>query len=125
MLARILMFSMFCLSWSAAPARAEIVSTDQAAASQNRAANRVRVDALLAREDVRAALERQGVSPQQARERVKVLSDDEVATLVGKLDSLPAGGDGVVGALFAVFIILLVTDILGLTKVYPFTRSVR
>ena len=31
-------------------------------------------------------------------------------------------GAGVIGALFAVFVILLVTDILGLTDVYPFTR---
>ena len=36
----------------------------------------------------------------------------------------PAGGD-ILGLVFTVFIILLVTDILGLTKVFPFTRSVR
>jgi hypothetical protein len=38
---------------------------------------------------------------------------------------LPAGGSSVIGVLFAVFIILLITDILGLTKVFPFTRPVR
>jgi len=27
--------------------------------------------------------------------------------------------------LFAVFVILLITDILGLTKVFPFTRPIR
>jgi hypothetical protein len=31
----------------------------------------------------------------------------------------------VLGILFAVFVILLVTDILGLTKVFPFTRPIR
>jgi hypothetical protein len=31
----------------------------------------------------------------------------------------------VLGILFAVFVILLITDILGLTKVFPFTRPVR
>jgi len=31
----------------------------------------------------------------------------------------------VLGILFAVFIILLITDILGLTKIFPFTRPVR
>lgn len=35
-----------------------------------------------------------------------------------------AGGE-VIGVLFAILIILLVTDILGLTKVFPFTRSIR
>jgi hypothetical protein len=31
----------------------------------------------------------------------------------------------VVGAIVFIFVVLLVTDILGLTKVFPFTRSVR
>ncbi|MCP1315874.1 PA2779 family protein, partial [Halomonas sp. 707D7] len=42
--------------------------------------------------------------------------------MADRLDELPAGAGGVVGALFAVFVILLITDILGLTDVYPFTR---
>lgn len=38
-----------------------------------------------------------------------------------QLEQLPAGAS-VVGALLVVFIVLLVTDILGLTNVFPFTR---
>jgi len=52
------------------------------------------------------------------------LTDEEAHTISGKLDQLPAGGD-VIGVVFAVFIILLITDIFGLTKVFPFTRSIR
>ena len=59
-----------------------------------------------------------------AVERVNAMSDAEVAQLAGRIDQAPAGGD-VLGMLFTIFIILLVTDILGLTKVFPFTRSVR
>ena len=47
-----------------------------------------------------------------------------MAQLAGRIDQAPAGGE-VVGTLFTVFLILLVTDIMGLTKVFPFTRSVR
>jgi hypothetical protein len=47
-----------------------------------------------------------------------------VANLAGRVDSMPAGGD-IVGVLLFVFVLQLVTDILGLTKVFPFTRSVR
>ncbi len=36
----------------------------------------------------------------------------------------PAGGD-VLGVLLTIFIVLLVTDILGFTKVFPFTRAIR
>ena len=52
------------------------------------------------------------------------MSDSEVAQLAGRIDQAPAGGD-VLGILFTVFIVLLVTDIMGFTKVFPFTRSVR
>ena len=56
--------------------------------------------------------------------RVNAMSDAEVAQLAHRVDQAPAGS-GVVGVLFSVFLILLVTDILGFTKVFPFTRSVR
>ena len=52
------------------------------------------------------------------------MSDEEISELNGRIDQLPAGGD-ILGIIFTVFIILLVTDILGLTKVFPFTRSIR
>jgi len=60
--------------------------------------------------------------------RVAALSDDEAARLASRIDQLPAGGDGVgavVGALLLVFIILLFTDILGFTHVFPFTKPIK
>jgi hypothetical protein len=71
-----------------------------------------------------AQLEKLGVNTSDAQVRVAALTDAEAASLAGQIDSLPAGGD-VVGALVLIFVILLVTDILGLTKVFPFTRSKR
>ena len=50
--------------------------------------------------------------------------DGTTRDLAGKVGTAPAGA-GIVGALVFVFVVLLVTDILGLTKVFPFTRSVR
>jgi hypothetical protein len=82
------------------------------------------VNAVLAREDVRAGLAERGLSAELAQDRVQAMSDEEVASLAGRIDQAPAGGD-ILGLVFTVFIILLITDILGLTKVYPFTRSVR
>ena len=77
---------------------------------------------------VRAALERQGVSSDEAKARVNAMSDDEVERLAARFDSLPAGGSGletflVIG--FLVFVTLLVTDILGFTKVFSFTRPAK
>jgi len=105
-------------------AQAAIVSTDEAISTPVAAANRDRVNTFLTRADVRKALQEQGVNGDAAVERVKAMSDTEVAQLAGRIDQAPAGGD-ILGILFTIFIVLLVTDIMGLTKVFPFTRSIR
>ena len=54
------------------------------------------------------------------------LTDEEVHKIAGNMDKLPAGGDGgVLEVLLTIFVVLLITDILGFTKVFPFTRSIR
>lgn len=121
---RVLMVSMLSMSLWMPSAQAGMVSSEQVIASQAAQQNRERVRALFERQDVRAQLQARGVDADAARARVDALTDEEVATINGKLDSLPAGGD-IVGALVFVFIVLLITDLLGLTKVFPFTRSVR
>ena len=103
------------------PAHAGIVSTDAALAS----AERDRIASVLDRADVRAQLEAYGVGTADLKARVAALTDEEAAQLAGQLDRLPAGGDGVIGLLVFVFLVLLITDILGLTKIFPFTRPVR
>lgn len=104
-------------------AQASMVTTTEAMATPAGDADREKVSAFLAREDVRTALQEQGVSSQAATDRVKAMSDAEVAQIAHRVDQAPAGG--ILGLIFTVFIVLLITDILGLTKVFPFTRSVR
>lgn len=113
-----------CLLIVALPAQAGLVSTESVAA----AGSRERVAAFLERADVQVQMQALGVSPQDVSARVAALTDAEVAGLAGKIDTLPAGGDGVgavLGVALLVFVILLITDILGLTKVFPFTKPVR
>jgi hypothetical protein len=105
-------------------AQAGIVSTDAALQSAESTAQRERVTEFLLRGDVQKELQSHGLAADKAVERVAAMSDAEVAQLAGRIDQAPAGGD-ILGILFTIFIILLVTDILGLTKVFPFTRSVR
>jgi hypothetical protein len=102
------------------PAHAGMLGTDAVLAS----AERERIVGFLARDDVREQLQAQGVSPKQAQARVAALTDEEARALAGQVDSLPAGGS-VLGVLLTVFLVLLITDILGFTKVFPFTRTVR
>lgn len=111
-----------CLPGFAQPADAEpdYISTEAAASS----GAQERLQSLLARADLAALLAERGVSAEQLRERVAALTDAEAEAMLAQIDSAPAGA-GIVGTLFTVFVILLVTDILGLTKVFPFTRPVR
>jgi hypothetical protein len=128
-IARVLAVSMVCLGIPVPPAHAELVATDSVDASlQARAPTRERLEALLSRDEVRVGLERYGVSPSEAKARVDALSDDELERVAARLDSLPAGGDPLEVILviaFISFIVLLVTDILGFTKVFPFTRKAK
>jgi hypothetical protein len=115
-------FLILCLGAMSAPvpALAGIVSTDAVVAG----AERERLAGLLDRGDVQARLQALGVDPADARARVAALSDEEAAQLAAQLDELPAGGDAL-GAAILIFLVLLFTDIMGYTKIFPFTRSVR
>lgn len=105
-----------------APAHAGVISTGEVLAHTSAAADRERIFAVLERAEVVAQLERHGVSIADARARVATLSDTEARQMAAQLENMPAGANDVLGILFAVFIILLVTDLLGLTSVFPFTR---
>lgn len=120
---RVLMVSMLSMSLWMPSAQAGMVSSEQVIASQAAQQDRERVRALFERQDVREQLQARGVDADAARARVDALTDEEVASINGKLDSLPAGGD-IVGAVVFVFLVLLITDLLGLTKVFPFTKPV-
>lgn len=76
----------------------------------------------LNREDVKAKLVELGVDQALVQARVDALSDEEAQQLAQQLDEMPAAG-GVVGALVLVFLVLLVTDLLGLTDVFTFTKK--
>jgi len=115
-------------TFSMQSAQAALISSHQVAQQtlqQSSGPDRARIMAALSRADVRAELVRLGVAPAQVEERVAALTDEEASIMADKLDSAPAGGDGIIGAIVFVFLVLLVTDILGLTKIFPFTRSVR
>jgi len=122
-IASVLAFAMLLVSAPIIPARAAIVGTDEIVSSATSA--RATVDAFLAREDVRAEMKRLGVSPDEAAARVRSLSDEEVERIAGRIDELPAGGllVEIVGAILIVVLILILTDLLGLTSVYGFTNK--
>jgi len=111
-----------------APARAALVGTEEVLRQANPSADREKVTTFLQRQDVRQQLISLGVDPREVDQRVAALSDQEISKIAGKIDQMPAG-QGVVGAILItaliVFIVLLVTDILGYTHIFPFVTHAR
>lgn len=63
-----------------------------------------------------------GVTPKDAAARLDALSEDEVLALNTALESDPAGGNILVVAAI-VFLVLLFTDIMGYTDLFPFVKK--
>src|SRR5262245_36894150 len=76
---------------TASTVHADVIGTQQYITAIDREAAIARIDAVLAREDVRKQLEHYGVDPVAANERVAALSDEELQTLANNLDGVPAG----------------------------------
>lgn len=108
-----------------APVAARMIGSEETISASQADADRAAVEGWLGRAEVREQMLSMGVEPAEVDARVAALGDAEIAELAGRMNTMPVGSASVVGVLFTVFIILLVTDILGLTKVFPFTRPVR
>jgi hypothetical protein len=109
-------------------ALAGLVGTEDVLAGADADAHRSRLVEFLGRDDVRAHMERLGIAPGEALARVTALSDEEVTRIAGHLDTMPAGQSpvgAIVGAAVVVFLVLLVTDLLGLTDIFPFVKKRR
>jgi hypothetical protein len=100
------------------PAHAGMVSTESLL-------ERDRIATLLERADIQAQLQAYGVSAGEVKARVAALTDAEAAELAARIEELPAGGASILGVILIVFLVLLLTDILGYTKVFPFTKPMK
>ena len=108
------------------PALAAMIDTETALDAARAQEGRQCLRAVLARKDVKNVLTAGGIDPEEAKARIDALSDGEVVRLAERIEQLHSGGDGlgaVLGAALIVFLVLLVTDILGYTDVFPWVKS--
>jgi len=120
-----LIFSFMLFDFSLQTAKGEIIASETAFAIAKHEDSRARISAFLNRQDVQIAMVQHGVNPEEAQKRVSGLSDEEVLKVAREIEQLPAGGDGVgaiVGAAIFIFVVLLITDLLGLTHVFSFVN---
>ena len=89
MMCRVLVVSMMLLPFQTV--QAGMIGTDQMASVASAQADRASVLSLMSRADVASQLQAMGLDPKVAADRVAAMTDEEVRTLAGKLDSVPAG----------------------------------
>jgi hypothetical protein len=109
------------------PGRAAMVETEAVLQARDAASARQQVRAYLERDAVAAQLEAWSVPGEQARARVEAMTDEEIQQLAQRIESMPAGGVDALTVIFIVSVIsfgtLIVTDLLGITDVFPFIEK--
>ena len=108
------------------PLLAAMVPTEAIIDSNNAEEARDYLKNLIFRNEIRRSLISHGIDPNEAKSRVDSLSDSEAIAVADRIENLPAGGDAIgviVGAALIVFLVLLITDILGYTDVFPFVKA--
>ena len=121
-----LAFHMLILSGLYQSVSAAMISTESIIHVDRGQSPRDYLNNLLARAEMQALLISHGIDPQEARDRIDNLSDDEIANFVQEIDQLPAGEgffEAFIVVVFLVFLILLLTDISGYTDVFPFVKK--
>lgn len=99
------------------PANAQLVSTGDALALESGQLEQ-RIEAFLLRDDVAAELSQYGISHETAMARVANLSPAELEQVAGRLDEMPAAGDGVIVIAGVVFVVLIILEVVGVIDIF-------
>ncbi|SIT66684.1 hypothetical protein SAMN05216526_0666 [Ectothiorhodosinus mongolicus] len=109
---------------AAAPASASMLGTEQLLMAEQVAQDRAALIAEFSRDEVAERLTAQGIDPSWAAERVARMTDAEIQELQARMDELPAGASAL-GAVAAVFLIMVLLDAFGVTDIFSFVQPVR
>ena len=105
--------------------QAAMIGTDQLLGQQTHSADREQVRQFIDRDSVREQLLGWGVSAEDLKTRIDSLSDAEVARINQAIDNPQAGGSSILGILLVVFIVFVITDVIGATDIFPFIHPVK
>ena len=107
------------------PAQAAMVGTGEIVNPAHSISSDDRLQQFLDREDTRQQLQDWGVSAEWVETRLGGLTDAELARIHQEIDSLEAGGNTVLGILLVIFIVFVITDVIGATDIFPFIHPVK
>jgi len=100
-----------------APAIAGIVGTDRFLTEQIIQQDRDNLHSFMNRDEVRTLLQYNGLTVEQAQERVEALTDSEVSQLAQQFGQLPVAGDAAVLVLVIVLVVIIL-ELAGITDIF-------
>ena len=118
-----ILLSVALMSLSFSSTQAAMISNEQIInhALQNSA--KAELIQTINRSDVKQQLLDMGVTPADIESRINLMTHEEIAQLNQQIDELPAGGD-LLGVLLIIFIVFVITDVIGATDIFPFIKPV-
>ena len=106
------------------PAQAAMIGNEQVINQHSQGQTRDSLQQLLDQQSARQQLQSLGVSPDQIKSRIDSLTDSELARINRHVDTLDAGGN-ILGILLVIFIVFVITDVIGATDIVPFSHPVK
>ncbi len=117
------LLSITLISLTFSNSQAAMIANDVVIAQTQHHSARAELLRTVQREDVKQQLLNMGVSPAVIESRINMMTHEEIAQLNQQIDELPAGGD-ILGVLLVIFIVFVITDVIGATDIFPFIKPV-
>jgi hypothetical protein len=106
-------------------AQAAMIGTQQIVSQATSVADQDKVRRFLDQDVARQQLQAWGVDPGLIDDRIASLTDSELSRINQEIDNLHAGGSSILGVLLVIFIVFVITDVIGATDIFPFIKPVR
>ena len=118
-----LFLSLSLISVSLGNVQAAVVSNDEVILKTQQVEDKAALLQAVQREEVQQQLSSMGVSAADIESRINQMTHEEVAQLNLQMAELPAG-EGVLGTIVLIFIVFVITDVIGATDIFPFIHPV-
>lgn len=105
-------------------AQAAIIANAQLIDQVQLANNKEALLQTINRVDLQEQLLFMDVTTADIESRINQMTQQEIAQLNQQINELPAGGD-VLGIILIIFIIFVITDVIGATDIFPFIHPVK
>ena len=105
------------------PAQAAMIGNQQIISQNQSQQTRDSLQQLFAQQAAQQQLRAWGVSPDRIKSRIDSLTDTELARINQQVNDLNAGGN-ILGILLVIFVVFIITDVIGATDIFPFVHPV-